>query len=139
MKWVLVLASGYTNAPLKLEADCSYPAYILRHNEDEMGRVLLQSEGNATLFIDVLRSYVAAKKFKVHDFAVMLDHLHLLVTVNGDMSIEKAVQFIKGGFSYHRKGSWVITGEVWQKAFPKCGSLTKAVSRNIGSTLLRIL
>src|SRR6516164_5561335 len=36
-----------------------------------MGRALLQSERNATLFIDVLRSYVAARKFRLHDFVVM--------------------------------------------------------------------
>src|ERR1039458_8739816 len=32
------------------------------------GRALLQSERNATLMIDVLRSYVAARKFRLHDF-----------------------------------------------------------------------
>ena len=70
------------------------------------GRALLQSDRNAKLFIDVLRSYVAGKKFKVHDFVVMPDHVHLLVTVSGEMSIENAVQFIKGGFSYRlRKGT----------------------------------
>ena len=36
-----------------------------------MGRALLQSERNATLFIDVLPSYVAARKFRLHDFVVM--------------------------------------------------------------------
>jgi putative transposase len=82
-----------------------------------MGRALLQSDRNATLFIDVLRSYVAAKKFKVHDFVVMPDHVHLLMTVKGDMSIEKAVQFIKGGFSYRLKKETGYTGEVWQKGF----------------------
>jgi putative transposase len=46
---------------------------------------LLQSERNATLFIEVLRSYVAAGKFKVHDFVVMPNHVHLLMTVEEDM------------------------------------------------------
>jgi putative transposase len=82
-----------------------------------MGRALFQSDRNATLFIDVLRSYVAAKKFKVHDFVVMPDHVHVLMTVNGDMSIEKAVQFIKGGFSYRLKKETGYPGEVWQKGF----------------------
>ena len=68
-----------------------------------MGRALLQSERNVMLFIDVLRSYVKAKKFQVHDFVVMPDHVHLLITVNGDMTIEKAVQFVKGGFSFRLK------------------------------------
>jgi REP-associated tyrosine transposase len=82
-----------------------------------MGRAILQSDRNATLFVDVLRSYIAAKKFKVHDFVVMPDHVHLLMTVNGDMSVEKAVQFIKGGFSYRLKKEIGYTGEVWQKGF----------------------
>jgi putative transposase len=82
-----------------------------------MGRALLQSECNAMLFIEVLRSYVAAKKFKVHDFVVMPDHVHLLLTVGGEMSIEKAVQFIKGGFSYRLKKELGYCGEVWLKGF----------------------
>ena len=81
------------------------------------GRALLQSDRNAMLFIDVLRSYVAGKKFKVHDFVVMPDHVHLLITVSGEMSIEKAVQFIKGGFSYRLKKELGYCGEVWQKGF----------------------
>jgi REP element-mobilizing transposase RayT len=55
-----------------------------------MGRALLQSERNATLFIDVVRCYVAAGKFKAHDFVVMPDHVHLLITVDEHMSIERA-------------------------------------------------
>jgi putative transposase len=65
-----------------------------------MGRALLQSERNATLLIDLLRSYVAAGKFQLHDFVIMPDHVHLLITVSGDTTIERAMQFIKGGFSY---------------------------------------
>jgi putative transposase len=44
-----------------------------------MGRALLQSERNAMLLIDVLRSNVKGKKFEVHDFVVMPDHLHALI------------------------------------------------------------
>jgi hypothetical protein len=36
-----------------------------------MGRSLLQTERMANLFIDVLRTYVAAKRFRIHDFVVM--------------------------------------------------------------------
>jgi hypothetical protein len=35
-----------------------------------MGQALLQSERNATLWIDLLRSYVAAGKFPLHDFVI---------------------------------------------------------------------
>ncbi|MGA2905528.1 MAG: transposase [Candidatus Korobacteraceae bacterium] len=82
-----------------------------------MGRALLQSERNATLLIEVLRSYVAARKFEVHDFVVMPDHVHLLITVHEDIAIEKAVQLIKGSFSYRLKKEFGYSGEVWQRGF----------------------
>ncbi len=69
------------------------------------------------LLVDVLRSYVAARKFLLHDFVIMPDHVHLLVTVDGDMTIEKAIQLIKGGFSYRLKREFQFLGEVWQRGF----------------------
>ena len=71
----------------------------------------------ALLFIDVLRLYTLAKKFKVREFVVMPDHIHILITVDGDMAIEKAVQLIKGGFSYRAKKELGFLGEVWQRGF----------------------
>jgi putative transposase len=82
-----------------------------------MGRALLQSERNAILFIDVLRSNVKAKKFRVHDFVVMPDHVHLLVTIGRDLTIEKAMQLIKGGFSFRLKKASGYAGDVWQRGF----------------------
>ncbi len=82
-----------------------------------MGRRLLQSERNAMLFIDVLRAYMAAGKFKVHDFVVMPDHVHLLLTVGKEMSVERAMQFVKGGFSYRLKKEFGYSGEVWQRGY----------------------
>jgi putative transposase len=49
-------------------------------------RRLLQSERNAMLLIDLLRSNVAAGKFQLHDFVIMPDHLHLLMTLRGDVT-----------------------------------------------------
>jgi putative transposase len=86
-------------------------------SKTSMGQALLQSERNAGLFIDVLRSYVAAGKFTVHDFVVMPDHVHLQLTLDGRMSIEKAMQLIKGGFSFRLKKEFGYLGEVWQCGF----------------------
>lgn len=41
----------------------------------------------------------------------------LLMTVDGDMSIEKAMQFIKGGFWYRLRKDGGYSGEVWQRGF----------------------
>ena len=82
-----------------------------------MGCALLQSERSAMLLVDVLRANVKAGKFKVHDFVVMPDHVHLLITVGHDLTVERALQLIKGGFSYRLKKELGYTGEVWQRGF----------------------
>ena len=82
-----------------------------------MGRRLLQSERNAMLLIDVLRSNVAAGRFRLYDFVIMPDHLHLLMTLPGELRIEKAMQLIKGGFSYRLKREFGYQAEVWHRGF----------------------
>jgi putative transposase len=47
----------------------------------------------------------------------MRDHVHLLLTVAGDMSIEKAMQLIKGSFSFRAKSELGFQGEIWQRGF----------------------
>jgi putative transposase len=82
-----------------------------------MGMRLLQSERNAGLLIDVLRSLVAEKKFKLYDFVIMPDHIHLLIEVGAEMTIEKALQLIKGRFSFRLSHEFGYKGEVWQRGF----------------------
>ena len=45
----------------------------------------------------------------------MPDHIHVLITPK--TSLERAVQFIKGGFSYRAKRELGSNMEVWQKGF----------------------
>jgi putative transposase len=82
-----------------------------------MSKRLLQSERNAELLIDVLRSLVAEHAFNLHDFVVMPDHIHLLLTVGEGMTIEKAMQLVKGRFSHRLKRELGYAGEVWQRGF----------------------
>ncbi len=86
-------------------------------SKTSMGRALLQTERMARLFMDVLRCYVSAERFKIHDFVVMPDHFHLLITVKENITIEKAVQLIKGNFSYRAKKELAFRGELWQRGF----------------------
>jgi len=71
----------------------------------------------ANLFIDVLRQNMRAGHFYVHEFVVMPDHVHILLTVPADSTVEKAVQFIKGGFSFRAGRELGFKGEVWQVGF----------------------
>jgi putative transposase len=80
-------------------------------------RNLLQSDRSASLFIRVLRDYRAQQKFCLHEFVVMPDHFHLLLTVDCQISIEKAVQLVKGGFAFRAGRELGFTAPVWQRGF----------------------
>ena len=47
----------------------------------------------------------------------MPDHVHFLISVNGDLSVEKAVQFIKGGFSFRAGKEHAVKTSIWQRGF----------------------
>jgi len=95
-----------------------------------MGRRLFQTDRNANLLIDVLRSLVAERKFELHDFVIMPDHLHLLLTVHEDMTIEKAMQLIKGRYSHRLSHEFGYKGEVWQRGFSEIQVLNKESFEN---------
>jgi putative transposase len=77
-------------------------------------RDLFRNDQWARLLIDTLRHY-RGTAYLLHEFVVMPDHLHILLTPL--TSLEKAVQFIKGGFSYRVKKELGSNLEVWQKGF----------------------
>ena len=80
-------------------------------------RSLFQTERMAGLFVDVLRDYMRSRKMTVHDFVVMPDHVHILMTLPGDLKVEKAMQLIKGGFSFRAGKELGFRGEIWQRGF----------------------
>ena len=86
-------------------------------SKTNVGGALLQTERMANLFIDVLRNYVAAKKFRLHDFVVMPNHFHLQLTLDGRATLERAVGLVKGRFSYRAKKELGRRFEIWQPGF----------------------
>ena len=78
---------------------------------------LLQSDRLARLFVEVLYHYRAQRKFRLHEFVVMPDHFHVLLTIENDMSIERAVQFVKGDFAFRAGKEIGIRAPFWQKGF----------------------
>ena len=80
-------------------------------------RHLLQSERSAPLFIRVLYEYRAQRRYRLHEFVVMPDHFHLLITTGADTTIERAVQFVKGGFAFRAGRELGMRAPVWQKGF----------------------
>jgi putative transposase len=77
-------------------------------------RELFRNERWVNLLIDTLYRYKGTA-YLLHEFVIMPDHIHVLLTPL--TSLEKAIQFIKGGFSYRVKKELGSNMEVWQKGF----------------------
>ena len=80
-------------------------------------RSILQSHPLCDLLLSVLRENRAKKRFEIHEFVFLRDHIHLIVTPAPLVSLEKAMQFVKGGFSYRAKKEMNFQGEIWQKGY----------------------
>jgi putative transposase len=68
----------------------------------------------ARLMLSTLNHYEGTG-YKLHAYVVMPDHLHLLISPFE--SVEKALQLIKGGFSFRAKRELEWNGEIWQPGF----------------------
>jgi REP-associated tyrosine transposase len=73
-------------------------------------------ESYARLFLRTLYGYRRQGEFTLHAFVLMPDHVHLLLTPAADVTLERAMQLIKGGYS-HAVGIEISRGDIWQKGF----------------------
>jgi putative transposase len=73
-------------------------------------------ESYARLFLKTLYGYRRSERFLLHAFVLMPDHVHLLLTPAPDLTLERAMQLIKGGYS-HAVGKEISRREIWQKGF----------------------
>jgi putative transposase len=76
-------------------------------------RRIFQTERNAELLLRILQDNRQKDRFELHAYVIMPDHIHLLLTPAENVSIEKAMQYIKGGFSFHLKSAF----DVWERSF----------------------
>ena len=80
------------------------------------GQQLLQSERCALLLIDTLYRYREQGKFALHAFVVMPDHMHALLSP-AEATLERAMQLIKGGYSYRLSKELGLQREAWQRGY----------------------
>jgi len=82
----------------------------------EPRRDLFQVEKIARLFIEVMLDYRQQKKYLLHEFVVMPDHFHLILTPIG-ITLERSMQFVKGGFSFQLNKNLKVKRDIWQPSF----------------------
>ncbi|HZL28044.1 MAG TPA: transposase [Acidobacteriaceae bacterium] len=75
-------------------------------------RRLFQVAANADLFLDTLQHYRREGHYLLHDFVVMPEHVHLLLTPQ-NATLERVVGLIKGGFSRRLASKF----SPWRKSF----------------------
>jgi len=78
-------------------------------------RALLQSLQNANLSLDTLFHDRDQGRCQRHGFAIMPEHVHILLTPAIDQTIERCAPCIKGGFSHALPIKPI--GGVWQPSF----------------------
>jgi putative transposase len=69
------------------------------------------------LFVNVLSENREKHRLELHEFVIMRDHVHLLITPAAELSLEKCVQYLKGGFSFRVKKELSFALDVWQRSF----------------------
>ena len=79
-------------------------------------RSLFQVDELARIFLDTLFRYRQQHKYLLHEFVIMPEHVHLILTPV-DITLERAVQFIKGGYSHAVAETGRKNLEIWQKGF----------------------
>jgi REP-associated tyrosine transposase len=78
---------------------------------------LFQVEEMATIIVAKMLEYKDKGNYLLHDFVLMPNHLHLILTPTETASLEKAIQLIKGGSSHEIH---ILRGSkmpVWQSGF----------------------
>jgi putative transposase len=71
----------------------------------------------ADLLLTTLFRYRDAGEFLVHEFVIMPNHIHLLMSVDDEHAIGRAVQLIKGGFSHAMGQAGLKLKAVWQPSY----------------------
>jgi putative transposase len=72
-----------------------------------------RNERWSSLFLTTLTRYT--QQLGLHDFVIMPDHIHLLLSPQ--VLLERAIQLVKGGFSFEARRALECKGDLWQAGF----------------------
>ncbi len=79
-----------------------------------MHQNLFQRTETAELLLATLFRYRDAGEFSLHEFVVMPNHIHLMLSVDDGHAIARAVQMVRGGFSHEMGQTGLKLKAVWQ-------------------------
>ena len=80
-------------------------------------RKVFRVQDNAEILVQCMLRYRDGGACLFHEFVVMPNHLHVLLTPRCDTSLKRAMQLIKGGSSYEIHGRRGSTMQIWHSGF----------------------
>jgi putative transposase len=96
---------------------CSPPGTYFVTSKTWEGHSIFQRSETCKIYVDALLHYRDEGKYLLHGFVLMPDHFHLLLTPSGDVTLERVVQFIKGGSARRMGEVRKRKFPVWQRGF----------------------
>ncbi|HLV94454.1 MAG TPA: transposase [Candidatus Acidoferrales bacterium] len=81
------------------------------------GHAVFQVREIAEIPVQTILNHRERGTYLLHEFVVMPNHLHILLTPSATTSLEKAVQFIKGGSSHAIRKAREQRLQIWQEGF----------------------
>lgn len=91
-------------------------AYFVTTNTWQKMSIFAKSEA-ANILTVMMQEYRRQGRYFLHDFVIMPDHLHMILAPRGDISLEKAVQLIKGASSREISKMKTVRHPIWQTGF----------------------
>ena len=74
-------------------------------------RSLFTRTANADMMLKLLFHHRDQNRYQLHAFAIMPDHMHVLITPSQRQTLPGCIQFLKGTFSHAIRDQF--KGEVW--------------------------
>ncbi len=95
-------------------------------------------EAYAKVFLQTLYGYRRQGSFQLHAFVLMPEHIHLLLTPANEVTLERVVQLIKGGYSHKFGSEFGRKKEVWQEGLRIIEFETPGIMKFIANTFIKI-
>jgi putative transposase len=80
-------------------------------------RQLFRADPWARLFLKILYGYRRQDKYQLHAFVLMPEHFHLIITPMPELTLERTLQLIKGGYSHAVRTQLGSSMEIWERGF----------------------
>lgn len=90
--------------------------YFVTSRTWESRKLFIKREA-CELFIETLLQYRNEQKYGLHGFVIMPEHFHALITPAVEVTLERAMQYIKGGSSHRLGDQMNFRFPIWQRGY----------------------